>query len=47
MSDEISLLRRKLHKEIEMYGFNYEKVIETDRRLHDAIIRKMKEVQNV
>lgn len=45
MSDEISFLRKELHKQIEMYGLNYEKVIETDRRLHDAIIKGMKETQ--
>lgn len=46
MSDEIILLRKELHKQIETYGFNYEKVIEADRKLHQAIIRHMKETQN-
>lgn len=47
MSNEVKLLRDKLHQEIDLYGLEYEKVIQIDRKLHEAIIREMKEVQNV
>lgn len=42
MSDEVKLLREKLHQEIDIHGLEYEKVIQTDRELHEAIIREMR-----
>lgn len=35
-------LREKLHKAIDKYGLDYEKLIEIDNELHDEVIRQQK-----
>lgn len=39
---EVESLRKKLHQEIEIHGLDYEKVIDMDRKLHEAIIKEMR-----
>lgn len=35
-------LREELYKEIDLYGLDYEKIILTDKKLHEEIIKEMK-----
>lgn len=42
MVNNIEVLRKKLYKEIDLYGLDYEKVISIDKKLHEEIIKEMK-----